>query len=151
MKGKFKVRLAVLGLILVTSFWLPSLHLAHAKAVDWEHLKGQLKKVNDVKELKLGPEKEKELLQVEEKYSQERKSIFGALKKHQEELKAALAAPKRDEAKIKDLVSNINATQDRLLASLRMERDEAMALMTPIQQGQFIMMMGNWYQELMKK
>jgi hypothetical protein len=49
------------------------------------------------------------------------------------------------------LIGNLNAAQDKMLASLKMERDEAMALMNPIQQGQFLMIMGHWYQELMKK
>jgi Spy/CpxP family protein refolding chaperone len=151
MNAKFKVGLAVLGISLAVLFWLPSPRLAHAKAVDWEHLKGQLKKVSEFNELKLGPEKEKALLQVEENYSQERKSIIEALKKNQEELKVALAAPTRDKPKIQDLVSNINAAQDKLLISFKMERDEAMALMNPIQQGQFIMIMSHRYQELMKK
>jgi Spy/CpxP family protein refolding chaperone len=151
MESKFKVRLVVLWIILAALFWLPSLPSTQAKEVGWEHLKGQLKKINDFKELKLNPKKETALLQVEEKYSQERKSIVGDLKKHQEELKAALAAPTQDEAKIKDLVSNINAAQDKLLTSFKVERDEAMALMNPIQQGQFIMIMSRWYQEIIKK
>jgi Spy/CpxP family protein refolding chaperone len=151
MNSKFKIIQAVLAIILATSFWLPTLPLAHAKAIDWEHLKGQLKQATEFQELKLGPEKEKALLQVEEKYSQERQSIIGGLKKNQKELQAALAAPKRDVAKIKDLVGNMNAAQDKLLTSLKMERDEAMALMTPVQQGQFLMIMSHKYQELIKK
>jgi Spy/CpxP family protein refolding chaperone len=67
-----------------------------------------------------------------------------ALKKYREDLKAALAAATPDEAKIQDLVKAANAAQDKLLTSVKMERDEAMALMTPVQQGQFIMLLGNW-------
>jgi hypothetical protein len=59
MKSKFKLGLAVIGIFLAASFWPPSLPLAHAKTPDWGQLKNQLKKVNDFKELKLGPEKEK--------------------------------------------------------------------------------------------
>ena len=29
-----------------------------------------------------------------------------------------------------------------------MERDEAMALMTPVQQGRFIMLLGNWLEKM---
>ena len=73
------------------------------------------------------------------------------MKKYQEEMKKALAATERDQAKIKDIVGNINVAQDKLLASLKMERDEAMALMNPIQQGQFVMIMSQWCREIMKK
>src|SRR3974377_76030 len=113
MKGKFKLGSAVLGIILAASFWLPSLPMVHAKSLDWERLKDQLKKASEFKELKLSPEKERALLQVEEKYSQERKGIIGALKKNQKELQTALAAPTRDEAKIKELVGNMNAAQEK--------------------------------------
>ena len=101
--------------------------------------------------LKLGPEKEKALLSIEEKYAKERKDIVATLKKYQKDLKTVLAAADQNEAKIKDLVSAVSSTQDKLLASFKMERDEAMALMNPVQQAQFIMVIGNWYQELIKK
>jgi len=41
-----------------------------------------------------------------------------------------------DEARVKDLVSAIIATQAKLLTSFETERDERMARMTAIQQGQ---------------
>ena len=53
------------------------------------------------------------------------------------------------EARIKDLVSAIIATQDKLLTSFEMHRDERMARMTAIQQGQYII--EQWYQKIMKK
>jgi len=73
---------------------------------------------------------------------------MSALKKYREDLKAALAAATPDEAKIQDLVRATNAAQDKLLISVKMERGEAMALMTPVQQGQFIMLMGNWLEKV---
>jgi hypothetical protein len=42
-----------------------------------------------------------------------------------------------DEARVKDLVSAIIATQAKLLTSFEMERDERMARMTAIQQGEY--------------
>jgi hypothetical protein len=39
----------------------------------------------------------------------------------------------------------VAATQDKLLSSVKMERDEAMNLMNPVQQGKFLVMLGNWY------
>jgi len=54
-----------------------------------------------------------------------------------------------DEAGAKDLVSAIIATQAKLLTSFEMERDERMARMTAIQQGQYNI--EQWYQKIMKK
>jgi len=54
-----------------------------------------------------------------------------------------------DEARVKDLVSAIIATQAKFLTSFEMERDERKARMTAIQQGQYII--EQWYQKIMKK
>lgn len=151
MKDKFNVRIRALWIIFGVLFLLPSLYLAQAKEGDWERLKEQAKIIKDLNYLKLGPEKEKALLSIEERYAKERKDIVATLKKYQDDLKTALAAAAQDEAKIKDLVSAVSAAQDKLLDSFKMERDEAMALMNPVQQAQFIMAMGNWYKELIKK
>ena len=53
-----------------------------------------------------------------------------------------------DEARIKDLASAITATQDKLLTSFEMEKDERMARMTAIQQGQYII--EQWQQKIIE-
>ena len=151
MKAKFNVRFLALWIIGGALFLLPSLHPAQAKEGSWERMKEKLTIIKELNDLKLGPEKEAALLEVDQKYAKERKGVVAALKKSQGDLQAALAAATQDEEKIKNLVSAANAAQDKLFASFKMERDEAMALMTPRQQGQFIMVMGNWYQEMMKR
>ena len=151
MKDKLNFRLEALCIILGALFLLPSLPLAQAKEGDWERLKEKAKIMKELNYLKLGPEKEKALLSIEERYAKERKDIVATLKKYQEDLKTALAAANQDEAKINGLVSAISSTQDRLLDSFKKERDESMSLMTPVQQAQFIMIFGNWYREIIKK
>ncbi|MGO8760422.1 MAG: hypothetical protein ACLP2P_12530 [Desulfobaccales bacterium] len=148
MKNRFNFRLGALWIILGALFLLTSLHLAQAKEGGWERMKEKIKITKELQELKLAPDKEAALLAVEQKYAKERKDLMAALKKYREELKAALGAATPDEAKLLDLVRTANATQDKLLTSFKMERDEAMALMTPIQQGQFITVMGNRFQEM---
>ncbi len=148
MKNRFNFRLGALWIILGALFLLTSLHLAQAKEGGWERMKEKIKITKELQELKLAPDKEAALLAVEQKYAKERKDLMAALKKYREELKAALGAATPDEAKLQDLVRTANATQDKLLTSFKMERDEAMALMTPIQQGQFIAVMGNRFQEM---
>jgi hypothetical protein len=61
----------------------------------------------------------------------------------------ARRAKNPDEARIKDPASAITATQDKLLTSFEMEKEERMARMTEIQQGQYIIEQG--YEILMKK
>ena len=91
------------------------------------------------------------MLALDQQYAKERKGLVGALKKYREALQAALAAPPADEAKVKDLVSAAKSAQDKLLTSIKMERDQALALMTPAQQGQFFILIDNWFQQVMKK
>lgn len=151
MKGTFIRRFGALWIILVALFLLTSLHLAQAKEGPWARMKEKIKITKELHDLKLAPDKEAALLAVEQKYAKERKDLVTALKRSREDLKAALGAASPDEAKVQGLVRATSADQDKLLASFKMERDEAMALMTPIQQGQFIMIMGNWFQEIMRK
>jgi Spy/CpxP family protein refolding chaperone len=144
MKGKFNLGFVALWIIWGALFLLTSLHLSQAKEGGWEGLKEKIKITKELYDLKLAPDKEAAVLAVEQKYVKERKDLMAALKKYREDLKAALAAANPDEAKIQALVRATNAAQDKLLTSFKMERDEAMALMTPVQQGQFIMVLGNW-------
>lgn len=148
MKGKFSLGFIALWIILGVLFLLTSLHPSQAKEGGWERLKEKIKITKELHDLKLAPDKEAAVLAVEQKYAKERQDLMAALKKYRQDLKAALAAATPDEAKIQDLVRATNATQDKLLTSFKMERDEAMALMTPVQQGQFIMLMGNWLEKV---
>jgi len=145
MKSKFSLRFVALWIILGALFLLTSLHLSQAKEGGWEGLKAKIKITKELHDLKLAPAKEAAVLALEQKYANERQDLMSAFRKYREELKAALAAAPPDEAKIQDLVQAANAAQDKLLTSLKMERDEAMALMTPFQQGQFLLILGNWF------
>jgi Spy/CpxP family protein refolding chaperone len=151
MKGKFNLKFGALFIFLGALLLLSPLHLAQAKAGGWEQMKEKIKIAKEIHDLKLTPDKEAALLALDEKYAKERKGLVAALKKYREDLQAALVAPPADEAKVKDLVSAAKAAQDNLLTSIQMERDEAMALMTPTQQGQLFMLMDNWFQRVMKK
>jgi Spy/CpxP family protein refolding chaperone len=121
-----------------------------AQAKDW----GQFKERRDktFKEMKLSPEKTKEIQQVEERYAKERKETLDNLKKNQDELKQAMAAATPDESKVKELVSNIVSMQDKLVDSYKSQRNDELALMTPVQQGKYIQALGEWkYQKMEKK
>jgi Spy/CpxP family protein refolding chaperone len=101
-----------------------------------------------LKELKIAPDKEKAFLAVEEKYVDERQQIVANLKQTKDDLQAALAAPKPDEAKIQELAKTFVDTQHKLFNSFRNELSEGMALMSPLQQGKYLMAMERWRQDV---
>jgi hypothetical protein len=104
-----------------------------------------------IKELKLAPEKEKAVLAVADKYAKERKDIVAGVRKANDDLQAALAAAKPDDAKLKELVSALTAGQDKMFATFKNQRDEELALMTPAEQANYMMILGQWRQKMMKK
>jgi Spy/CpxP family protein refolding chaperone len=119
------------------------------KGEGWAGYKEQ--KAQMIKELKIAPEKEKAILALEDKYAKERTGLIASMKKANYDLKASLAAANPDEAKVKELVSAITAGQDNLFASFKKQRDEEMALMTPVEQGKYLTAMSQWRQRMMEK
>jgi vacuolar-type H+-ATPase subunit I/STV1 len=147
MKGKFNFKLGALCAILSAMLLMPALVQAKGE----EAAVHKEKKDQMIKELKLAPEKEKAILAVENKYAKERKEIVAGVKKANDDLQAALAAAKPDEAKLKELVSALNADTDKFSASFRNQRDEELALMTPVEQAKYLIVMGQWRQKMMDK
>jgi hypothetical protein len=147
MKANFNFKLGALCAILSAMLLMPALVQAKGEgaAVRKE------KKDQMIKELKLAPEKEKAVLAVEDKYAAERKEIVAGVKKANDDLQAALTAATPDEAKLKAGVSALTASQDKMFASFKNQRDEELALMTPVEQAKYLMVMGQWRQKMMKK
>jgi Spy/CpxP family protein refolding chaperone len=147
MRAGSKGKKGVVGLIVTVLLLAPS--LVQAKGKSWEHYKEHKEKI--IKELKLTPDKAKEFQQVDEKYAKARQEIYASLKKDQAELKQAMAASKPDEAKVKDLVSSITSEQDKLMDSFKSQRNDELALLTPLQQGKYLMALGDWRHEMIEK
>lgn len=61
-----------------------------------------------------------------------------------------MAAPQPDGIKITGLVATITADHNRLWETFRAQRQEEMALLTPMQQGKF-MALKKWHQEMCVK
>jgi hypothetical protein len=59
-----------------------------------------------------------------------------------------LAAPNPDEAKVTGLVKAFIAAQSKLFNSFRDELNQEMALMSPLQQGMYLMAMERWRQDV---
>ena len=147
MKGKFNFKLGALCAILSAMLVMPALGQAKGEeAAVQKEQKDQM-----IKELKLAPEKEKAVLAVADKYAKERKDIVAGVKKANDDLQAALAAANPDEAKLKELVSALTAGQDKMFASFKNQRDEELALMTPVEQAKYLMVLGQWRQKMMNK
>jgi Spy/CpxP family protein refolding chaperone len=104
-----------------------------------------------VKELGLTPEQAKAFQAVGDKCDQSRDKIAAEFKSKESELEKALAAPKPDEMKIKELVAAIIQGHDQLLQTVKAQRQEEMALLTPIQQGKFILALKKWHEEMKEK
>jgi hypothetical protein len=147
MKGKFNFKLGALCAILSAMLLMPA--LVQAKGEEAAVQKG--KKDQMIKELKLAPEKEKAVLAVADKYAKERKDIVASVRKANDDLQTALGAAKPDEAKLKELVNALTAGQDKMFATFKNQRDEELALMTPAEQANYMMILGQWRQKMMKK
>jgi Spy/CpxP family protein refolding chaperone len=147
MRGKFNFKLGAFCAILSAMLLMPA--LGQAKEKEEAHYKAQNDKM--IKELKLAPEKEKAILAVEDKYAAERKEIMAGAQKAHDDLQAALAAANPDEAKLKELVGALIASQDKMFTSFKNQRDEELALMTPAEQAKYLIVQGQWREKMMEK
>jgi Spy/CpxP family protein refolding chaperone len=148
MKRKKDFWVLGLGLILAMALAAPSPGLANEKG---EGSQFTVQRAELVKELNLAPDKAKAFLVVGEKYDQRRSELFERVKKNDGELEKALAAPQPDAGKIKELVAAITQDHDRLLETFKAQRQEEMALLTPVEQGKFIMALKKWHTEKREK
>lgn len=148
MKGKAHFLSVVISLILTGLFLVPA--LGQAKEDSWGEMH-KMRRATAVKELKLSPEKAKDFNAVEEKYAKDRQELIERLKKSHIELENALAAATPDEANIKGLVAALRANKDNMVNSFKSQQDEELALMTPLQQGQYLNLLHKWREEMMEE
>ena len=150
MKGKLIFKLAALSTILSVLLVVPALGQTGQTN---EELGKQLKdyKAQILKDVKIAPEKEKALMAVEDKYSLMRGEIVEKSKQSWDGLQAALAAATPDDAKVKAAVAGYIDGQAQLYQNFRKQLEEELALMTPIQQGKYLVAMEKWRQQCMPK
>ncbi len=147
MTGRFNFKLMALCAILTMLLVVP----AQAQGKDDAGEKFKERRIQMIKQLKLAPDKEKAVLAVGDKYDAQRRELIANLKKAHADLEAALAPGSPDEAKVKELVTAFTAAQDKLFASLKSQRDEELALMTPVEQGKYFLALGKWRHEMISK
>jgi len=147
MKKRTDFWLVCLGLLLAVALLTPGLGQAG------EERGGSPGRYNEklAKDLNLTPEKAKEFQVVGEKYDQSREEIIERMRNNESELEKALAVTQPDEAKIKELVAAIAAGHDKLVDTFKAQRREEMLLLTPVQQGKFLMALKKWHEEMCMK
>jgi hypothetical protein len=150
MKGKLIFKLGVLATILSLLLVVPALSQT---AQTNEELGKQLKdyKAKIYEEIKVNPNQQKTLVAVEDKYSKMRGEIVDGSKKAWDNLEAMLAAAKPDDAKVVEAVSAYVNAQAKLFSSFKSELDEELGLMSPVQQGKYLIAMEKWRQQCMPK
>ncbi len=99
-----------------------------------------------VKELGLTAEQTTAFQAIGDKFDQSRVGITQEIKNKESDLEKALSAATPDEAKIKELVTAITRGHDQLFQTLKAQRQEEMALLTPVQQGKFILALKKWHE-----
>ena len=148
MKGKSHFLSSAIFLILTSLLLVPT--LGQAKEDSWGEMH-KMRRATLVQGLKLSPEKAKEFNGLEEKYAKERLGLIEGLKKSHTELVNALIPATPDEATVKGLVAAIRADKDKVIKSFKSQQDEEMALMTPVQQGQYLMLLHKWREDMMRE
>jgi Spy/CpxP family protein refolding chaperone len=136
--------LMALLLLLAAMLLTPGYHKAQAEPagspykLEWQKL---------VKELNLTPKKAAEFQAVGAKYSETRKVLIEKLKKNETDLEEAVAGPKPDMFKIEKLVPVIIADHNQLFESFKLQRQEEMSLLTPLQQAKYLLALKKWHEE----
>jgi Spy/CpxP family protein refolding chaperone len=151
MKGKFSFKIGALLVVLGIFLLVPKLVQA-AKAE--EEMEQYLKdfKAQIFQQLNLSPEKEKAFKAVEDKHAAERQKIVAHLNESQKQLETLVATSKPgDKEKIRHLVHAIAQDQDKIFASYKSQRNEELALLTPEQQGKYLVAMINWRHAMMER
>lgn len=147
MRRKFNFKLVGVCAVLCALLLVPA--AAQGKEDVGAELKEQKMKI--IKQLNLAPDKEKAMLELEEKYSAEREKILDSTMKALDNLQAELKKAKPDEAKVQDLVKSLTTSQDNLFDSFKGQRDKEMALMSPIEEGRYLLALGKWREEMMEE
>ena len=145
--GNTNLKLLVVGVVLGVLMGIPSLAPAKEEAQSdskafREHL---------VKTLNLRPDKARIFINVEEKFDRIRHEALERINKSAAQLEKLLSGGKADEGKVKELTTAMAADQNILVNTYKGRRDETMAILTPVQQGEYLLASWKWQQNLLAK
>jgi hypothetical protein len=141
------LKLLVMGVLLSVLVGTPSLASAKEEGQsDSQAFRGHL-----INTLNLRPDKVKIFIRVEEKYDRIRQEALERINKSAQQLEKLQSAEKFDAGKLKELTTAIASDQDILVNTYKSRRDETMAMLTPVQQGQYLLATWKWQQKLLEK
>ncbi|MDD2904407.1 MAG: hypothetical protein PHU44_18420 [Syntrophales bacterium] len=144
-----KTILKLLTAALVFSVLLGTQSLAPAK--EEGQSSSQALRVHLVDIMNLRGDKAKTFIEAEEKYDRIRQEALERINKSQDQLGKLLSSKKPDAEKLKKLISVIASDQDILVNTYKLRRDETLAMLTPVQQGQYLNITWKWQQKLLEK
>jgi hypothetical protein len=105
--------------------------------------------------LNLRPDKARIFIEVEEKFDRIRQEALERITKSAAQLEKLLSGEKAGEkanaGKVKEFTTAMAADQDILVNTYKGRRDETMAILTPVQQGEFLLATWKWQQKLLDK
>jgi len=142
-----KLKLLVAGVLLSILVGTPSI----APAKNEGQSNNETLLVHLVKILDLRPDKAKKFMLLEEKYDRVRQEALERIQKSEEQLEKLLSGEKPDEGKLKELITAIASDQDVLAQGYKARKDETLAMLTPLQQGKYLLATWKWQQNLLKK
>jgi hypothetical protein len=143
--GNPNLKLLVAGVVLSVLMGTSLLAAAQEKAQsDTKAFRVQL-----VKTLNLRDDKAKAFIKVEEKYDRIRQEALERINKSALQLETLLSGKQADEGKLKELTTAIASDQDILVNTYKGRRDETMAILTPLQQSEYVLLSWKWQQKLL--
>jgi hypothetical protein len=143
--GNTSLKLLVVGVVLAVLVGTPSL----APAKDESQNDSKIFRSHLLKTLNLRPDKARIFMQIEEKYDRIRQEALERINLSAEQLEKLLAGGKPDAGKLKELTTAIASDQDILVNTYKGRRDETMAMLTPGQQGEYLLATWKWQQKLL--
>jgi hypothetical protein len=144
---KTNLKFLVVGVVL--SFLVATPSLASAK--EQVQSNSQALRVHLVEALNLRGYKASKFIEVDEKYDRIRQEALERINKSQGELEKLLSGKKPDGGKLKELIAVIASDQDILVNTYKLRRDETMSMLTPVQQGTYLLATWRWQQKLLEK
>lgn len=144
-----KTNLKLLTAALVFSVLVGTQSLAPAKEKDQSS--SQALRVHLVDIMNIRGDKAKTFIETEEKYDRVRQEALERINKSQQQLEKLLSSKKPDEKKLKELIKVIASDQDILVNTYKLRRDEILSMLTPLQQGQYLLATWKWQQKILEK
>lgn len=147
MVGNINLKLWVAGVVLGILVGAPSLAPAQEEAPS----DNKAFRMYLVKSLNLQFNKAGTFIKIEEKYDRIRQEALERINKSVMELAKLMTGKQPDEKKMKELTTAVASDQDILVNTYKGRRNEIMAILTPNQKSEYILLTWRWQQKLLEQ